>query len=222
MQTRTHPDAITFDCYGTLVDWSGGILSALTPFRDRIAIDNDAALVARFAEHERNTESRAWRPYRAVLREVFRALVPGATDAEADSLPESVKDWRPFPDTVEALRRLKAISRLAIVSNIDDDLMAHTLKKLGIDFDAVVTAEQVRSYKPAPTHFKEVSARLRLDAPNILHAAESRYHDIAPARALGFPTVWVNRAGASASGGGDTIADAEVATLAELADTLGA
>jgi len=221
MAALARPDAMTFDCYGTLIDWSGGILAALAPFRDRIGIAGDAELLSRFAEHERRIEAGAWRPYRAVLREAFRALVPGATDAEAQTLPDSVGRWRPFPDTVGALRRLGGGRRLAIVSNIDDDLMAHTLRRLEVGFDAVVTAEKVRSYKPGHAHFREVCARLGLPPGRILHAAESRFHDIAPARALGFPTVWVNRAGPSTSGVGDATPDAEVPTLAALADLLG-
>ncbi|MEZ6241901.1 MAG: haloacid dehalogenase type II [Phycisphaerales bacterium] len=216
------PDAITFDCYGTLIDWSSGILAALAPFRHRIGIADDAALLAAYAEHEHRVEAGAWLAYRDVLREVFCALVPGATDAEADTLPESVKHWRPFADTVPALRRLGGRARLAIVSNIDDDLIASTLKKLEVEFAAVVTAEQVRSYKPGHAHFREVCARLKLEPARILHAAESRFHDIAPARELGFPTVWVSRAGPSTSGVGDAVPDAEVATLAELADLLDA
>ncbi len=221
MPALVRPDAITFDCYGTLIDWSGGILAALSPYRDRIGIEHDDALLAQYAQHERRVQAGAWRPYRTVLRDVFRALVPGATETETETLPESIASWRPFPDTVESLHRLKKSCRLAIVSNIDDDLMGQTLRRLNTEFDAVVTAEQVRSYKPAAAHFNEVTSRLDLEPARILHAAESRYHDIAPARAMGFRTAWINRAGPSSSGEADAIPDQEFATLARLADALG-
>jgi 2-haloalkanoic acid dehalogenase type II len=125
--------------------------------------------------------------------------------------------WPPFPDTNDALRRLKeAGHRLAILSNVDDDLLAGTRRHLGVDFDFVVTAQQVGSYKPAPGHF--TTGRARIGARRWLHVAQSYFHDIQPARVLGIPTAWINRKGQrplDAAG-----ADHEFRTLAEAADFL--
>jgi len=202
---------ISFDCYGTLIDWSSGILRALEPFRDRIGGD-DATIIARYAEAERLAEGVAekagYRPYRAILGDVMRVLVPGCTEAESGAIAESIADWEPFEDTNPALKILSDEYRLAIVSNVDDDLFAPTLTKLLAPIAEVVTAEQVRSYKPARKHFDVLVQRLGLAPHEILHVAESRYHDIEPASSLGFPTCWVRRpGGASASGSATKVDD---------------
>jgi 2-haloacid dehalogenase len=145
--------------------------------------------------------------------------------AEVASLGDSIAQWPPFPDTVDALRRLKARYRLAILSNIDDDLFAHSAKLLQVPFDLVVTAQQCRSYKPSLNNFKTLLQRARLGADSILHCAESRFHDVAPARELGISSVWVNRhalrPGASASGSSDARPDLEVPDMKTLAQMIG-
>jgi 2-haloacid dehalogenase len=222
----TRFDALTFDCYGTLIDWERGILAALRPWTHRhgVACD-DEYLLARYAAAEATAESGPWRPYREVLAVVLEQL---ATDlgvrlpaGERELLARSVGDWPPFPDTVAALRALGGRYRLAIVSNVDDALFVETAnRQLHTLFDQVITAEQVRSYKPAPAHFHEALKRLGLDRTRVLHVAQSLYHDIAPARALGLTTVWVNRragrAGPGATPPAETKPDLEVFDLNAL------
>ena len=218
-------DALTFDCYGTLIDWERGLLAALrTVVTDREAVP-DEVLLEHFARFESDAESGPFRPYRDVLGVVVRRIgevcdVPVSAEA-ADRFAASVADWPPFPDTVEALQSLGRRFRLAIVSNVDDDLFAGSAEQLGIDFDEVVTALQVKSYKPARAHFDEVLIRLDLPSDRVLHVAQSLYHDIAPAKALGFTCVWVDRrvgrAGAGATPVARAVPDLEVPDLASLA-----
>ena len=215
-------DVLTFDCYGTLIDWERGIAEAFDSAAraDQVWLDRTAVLAA-YHEVEPPLQAERYRSYRAVLALAARAvadrlgwkLAPG----RESFLPESVPSWPPFPDTNDALRRLKeAGHRLAILSNVDDDLLAGTRRQLGVDFDFVVTAQQVGSYKPAPGHF--TTARARIGAGRWLHVAQSYFHDIQPARALGIPTAWINRKAQrplDAAG-----ADHEFRTLGEAADFL--
>jgi 2-haloacid dehalogenase len=189
---------LTFDCYGTLIDWERGILAALRPVLDRhgIAI-SDAAALELYGELESAAESGPYRPYRDVLTTVMdgfgERLGFAPTDDERAALVASVGDWPPFPDTVEALRALAGRFRLVILSNIDDDLFALSARHLGVAFAAVVTAQQVGSYKPDPRNFRALLDRLDTAPDRVLHVAQSLFHDIAPAKALGLTTVWVNR-----------------------------
>jgi 2-haloacid dehalogenase len=189
---------LTFDCYGTLIDWERGILAALRPVLDchGIAISDDAALEL-YGELESAVEAGPYLPYRDLLATVMDGFgerlgfVPSAD--ERGALAVSVGDWPPFPDTVEALRALTDRFRLVILSNIDDDLFALSARHLGVTFAAVVTAQQVGSYKPDPRNFRTLLARLGTTPDRVLHVAQSLFHDIAPANALGLTTVWVNR-----------------------------
>ncbi len=189
---------LTFDCYGTLIDWEQGILAAVTPlFTQSVVKPSPEAILRSFVAHEACVESEAWQPYRGVLRAVlagmaadFKVVLP---DSAAGSLGDSLPHWPPFPDTVNALERLAKHFRLVIVSNTDDALFAETQKRLVVHFDEVVTAEQVKSYKPGKGHFREALRRLNVPASQILHVAQSRYHDHAPAQELGFRTAWINR-----------------------------
>lgn len=189
---------LTFDCYGTLIDWERGILAALRPVLDRhgIAITDDAALEL-YGELESAAESGPYLPYRELLATVMDGFAerlgfePSADERAA--LAASVGDWPPFPDTVEALRALADRFQLVILSNIDDDLFALSARHLGVPFAAVVTAQQVGSYKPDPCNFRALLARLDTNPDRVLHVAQSLFHDIAPANALGLTSVWVNR-----------------------------
>jgi 2-haloacid dehalogenase len=189
---------LTFDCYGTLIDWERSILAALRPVLDRhgIAIADDAALEL-YGELESAVEAGPYLPYRDLLATVMDGFgerlgfVPSADERAA--LAVSVGDWPPFPDTVEALRALADRFQLVILSNIDDDLFALSARHFGVAFAAVVTAQQVGSYKPDPRNFDALLARLDTAPDRVLHVAQSLFHDIAPANALGLTTVWVNR-----------------------------
>jgi 2-haloacid dehalogenase len=222
----SHFTAISFDCYGTLIDWESGILPVL-----RAVLANhgqslpDASILELYGEFEAEAESGPYQSYRDVLRSVVRAFADRfhfqASSAEIRSLDESVRAWPPFPDTVPALRELQKRYRLVVISNIDDDLFAETRKHLGVEFDGVITAEQARSYKPSVNNFQMALRTLAISPDRLLHAAQSIYHDVAPARSLGISTVWVNRKsarpgiGAVRASAGQ--ADLEVPDLASLA-----
>jgi 2-haloalkanoic acid dehalogenase type II len=192
-------DLVTFDCYGTLVDWDAGIAGALTPLLAAGgAAPAPADVLAAYHAAEPEVEAEAFRPYREVLTAtaVRAAARLGRTlsAAQADAFAASLPEWPPFPDTNPALERLAAAGyRLGILSNVDDDLLAGTLRHLTVPFALLVTAQQVRSYKPAPGHF--LAARERVGDARWLHAAQSLFHDVAPATALGIPVVWINRKG---------------------------
>ncbi len=194
--------ALTLDCYGTLVDWEAGVIEALRPLlaSHGVALSDDE-IVRAFQDVEEGLCEPPYRPYRVVLEGVVEGFgrrfgfPVGA--AERGVLAASLPAWRPFPDTVEALRALKRRYRLASVSNIDDDLFATTARQLGVDFDHVVTAEQVRSYKPRPPIFEEAVRRLGVAPEAIAHVAEGA-SEVPTARRLGCATVWVRRHGRSA------------------------
>jgi 2-haloacid dehalogenase len=217
---------ISFDCYGTLINWESGILPALRAVLARHGQTlADARILELYGEFEAEAESGPYRRYREVLQSVVRGFGerlgfdPGPADV--CSLSESVPVWAPFPDTVAALRQLKNCYRLAVISNIDDDLFAQTRKHLGVDFDAVITAEQAGSYKPSRHNFELALRTLALRPDRLLHAGQSVYHDVIPARSLGISTVWVNRKSARPGVGAVRAAagkpDLEVPDLATLA-----
>ena len=215
-------DVVTFDCYGTLIDWESGIAEAFAALAAGLRVPVDLAAAVRLhAEIEPAVQAERYRSYRDVLTETARRVAARLgwplPAARASFLPDSLPYWRPFPDTNPGLRRLIAAGyRLGILSNVDDDLLVWTRRQLAAPFDIVVTAEQVGSYKPAPGHFQE--ARARIGDRRWLHAAQSYFHDVIPARALGIPVAWVNRKGESATDGGRP--DHEVRTVLELAGCL--
>ena len=219
-------EALTFDCFGTLVDWESGILDALLPLVRHHGLDADPERLLRlYAEAESELEAGPYLPYVEVLGRVMERIgqslgfEPNAE--ERGRLARSLPAWPLFPDTVTSLATLARRYRLAIVSNVDDDLFDGVARRLAVPFDAVITAQQVRSYKPAPAHFVRALKTLRLPAERVLHVAQSRFHDIAPARALGFTTVWVNRRsgrkGPGATPEGGAVPDLEVPDLQTLA-----
>jgi 2-haloacid dehalogenase len=220
---------ITFDCYGTLIDWEAGILPAL---RGILAAHGqslpDAAILELYGEFEAQAESGAYQTYRDVLESVVRqfgercGFHPSPT--ELRSLHESVPAWPPFPDTVTALQELQQRYQLAVISNIDDDLFAETRKHLGVDFAGVITAQQARSYKPSINNFRLALQTLGVEPSRLLHAGQSVYHDVIPAQSLGISTVWVNRRSARpgvgavrAASGKPDLEVPDVASLAALA-----
>ena len=164
MLDLTRFKVLTFDCYGTMIDWESGIFSALRPILAAHGkMLSDSALLALYAELELAAEQGEYLRYRDVLQSVVRGfgerLGFSPTDAEVRSLPESVAAWQPFPDTVEALRKLKGRYQLAVMSNIDDDLFAATASKLEVAFSNVITAQQAGCYKPCMKIFKLAEQR---------------------------------------------------------------
>ena len=220
---------LTFDCYGTLIDWENGILNALRPLllaHDIQLSDNN--ILEQYAEIESALETGEYRPYRQILEAVVQQFGErfnfAPTPEEITALPDSVQNWLPFPDTIAALQRLHQKYKLVILSNIDDALFAGSAKHLQVPFDDVITAEQIGSYKPAITNFKTMTQRVGVPQDQILHVAQSIHHDIQPASSLGLSTVWVNRRHSQDGAGATPIAKAEadltvpnLQTLAEIA-----
>ncbi len=215
--------AITFDCYGTLIDWESGILKVLRPLLfEHGKPTPDQEILALFAELEPAIQSAAYSPYRFVLEEIVRAVgqrfgFSVSTD-EARSLAASLKNWMPFPDTVPALRALKSKYRLGIISNIDDDLFSETAHHLPIAFDWVITAEQARAYKPARAIFELALKKVGLAPKKLLHAGQSVFHDVIPAKQMGISTVLVRRRGPGAVKPAAAQPDLEVPDLKTLAE----
>ena len=230
MLDLTRFKVLTFDCYGTMIDWETGIFSALRPILATHGKKiTDSALLELYSELEVSAEKGEFLRYRDVLQSVVRGfgerLGFSPTDAEVRWLPESLANWQPFPDTVEALRKLKARYQLAVISNVDDDLFASTAPKLGVAFDQVITAQQARCYKPCIRIFELAEERMSVSREHWLHVGQSIYHDVIPAQSLGIATVWVNRpsprpgAGAAKAAAGKP--DLEVPNLQTLAKLAG-
>jgi 2-haloacid dehalogenase len=220
---------ITFDCYGTLIDWETGMLAGLRPLfsRDGRKV-SDSELLAQYGEVEAEIEAGKYLPYRQVLartvQEMGRRAGLTISDDEGPRFAQSLTDWEPFPDTVAGLQELATRFKLGIISNVDDDLFAVTREKLKAPFALVVTAQQVQSYKPALRNFEEAVRRSGLKKEEILHAAQSVFHDVVPSNLLGIRNVWVNRPsrrpGSGAARPADAKPTAEVSSLAELVKLL--
>jgi 2-haloacid dehalogenase len=223
-------EVVSFDCYGTLIDWEAGILSGLRPFLTAHGKDiPDAEILKLYAELEAEAERGEFHAYREVLESVVRGfgerLGFKPAEAEARSLPDSLGNWLPFPDTVAALKKLKARYQLAIISNVDDDLFAATARRLEIPFDYVITAQQARAYKPSAQIFNLAKQRIGVTPAQWLHAAQSVYHDVIPAKSMGIASVWVNRTSRRPGAGAAKVAAGEpdlevpdLKTLAQLAE----
>jgi 2-haloacid dehalogenase len=218
---------ISFDCYGTLINWEAGIL----PTIERILAQHNrtvppAEILKLYGEFEAKAEAGEYQKYRKVLESVVaqfgERLGFQPSTEEMQSLADSVPSWPTFPDTVAALRELKKNYRLAIISNIDDELFAKTRPLLGVEFDSVTTAEQARGYKPSLNNFRLAMRNSGVSADKLLHVGQSIYHDVLPAQSLGIATVWVNRASARPGVGAVIAADGkpdlEVRDLASLAE----
>ncbi len=202
---------LTFDCYGTLIDWETGIWDALQPVisaNGRFDIQRGAALGV-FAALESALEAECPElPYPEILARVHHGIAIHfelGTSGEADrAFGNSLPHWPAFPDTADALRYLKHYYRLVILSNVHRDGFAVSNRKLGIEFDAVYTAQDIGSYKPDRANFdyllEHLASDFGLEKRDILHTAQSLYHDHAPARSLGLATAWIDRQRLSESG----------------------
>jgi 2-haloacid dehalogenase len=226
-------NTLTFDCYGTLIDWESGILTALAPLRQRdsVARPDDAALEA-FARHESQQQALTpAMPYSDLLTEVHGQLASEwqlpRNPVEDTRFGTSIGDWPAFPDTAEALRYLQQHFRLVILSNVDRTSFQATLPRLGVAFDAIYTAQDIGSYKPDARNFSYLLDRLAEDGiakPQILHVAQSLFHDHVPANAVGLASAWIDRRhdaggwGATAPVSPDVRYDFRFTSLAALAE----
>lgn len=195
-------EALSFDCYGTLIDWEAGILAVLGAWATRCALDvGEQQLLERYASAEAKTErDHPHELYPNILARSFRTLGAevgaAVTDADAAALAGSVPEWPPFADSHDALVALGERFKLIILSNVDRASFARSQARLGVQFTSVLTAEDIGSYKPSPRNFDALAAeveRLGVDRRSLLHVAQSLYHDHVPAKSAGMATVWINR-----------------------------
>lgn len=195
-------EALSFDCYGTLIDWEAGIVKVLRTWADKNGIAaSDEELLTAFSVHEAAKEVEGPSDiYSLVLSKSMKALGDElgvtVTDEEAQSFGDSVPDWPAFADSAEALARLAARYKLIILSNVHREGFAGSNKRLGVTFTSIITAQDVGSYKPSLNNFAALDAevkRLGIAEGKLLHVAQSLFHDHVPAKAVGLPTVWINR-----------------------------
>jgi 2-haloacid dehalogenase len=202
----------TFDCYGTLIDWNGGIRAELARVFGEERADEQ---LRRYHELEPGLEHDGTLSYREVMIEAMRRL--GAPPGEEGALAASLPSWRPFPEVPSALEEARSRGwRLAILSNSDPDLIAASKERLGVPFDETVVAGEIGSYKPAHRHWEEFTRRTAADPSRHVHVAASLFHDISPATELGLRNVWINRVAERA----DPVPTRELADLSGLADVL--
>jgi 2-haloacid dehalogenase len=191
-------DALTFDCYGTLIDWERGILNALQPVLAPRGIEaGEDELLEIYARHEAELEAGPYLPYREIvgssLRRLATELGHDVDEEEADAFADAVGDWPAFPDTAASLRHLQERFRLGVITNCDRDLFARSNRRLGVTLDWIVTAEDAEAYKPSLAPFELAFATLDVPRERVLHVAQSLFHDHVPAKELGLTTVWVDR-----------------------------
>ena len=208
----------SFDCYGTLIDWNGGVRSTLS----RLWPGADAeGLLARYHEIEPRVQLDSARPYRDVLRETLRLLAEheglDLRREDEDALADSLPSWPPFPEVPAELARVRERGwRLAVLSNTDPDLLAASLALVGVPVDVTVTAAEAGSYKPAHGHWRRFRELIAVEPGRHVHVGASPFHDLAPAAELGIPAVWINRLGERS----DAPRAAELPDLFGLAATL--
>jgi 2-haloacid dehalogenase len=222
-------DVLTFDTYGTLIDWEAGLLVALRrALGDAAASLGDDDLLTRFAafEHDAETPGTRYRDVLAIsLRGIAAQLGVSVSDAQAEEFGGSVADWPAFPDSGEALQRLRTRFALVTITNCDNDLFAASQERLGVSFDAVVTAEEVGRYKPDLAGFhvahERIERELNVPRTRILHVAQSLFHDHVPAKSLGMQTVWIDRRDGRKGGAtpaAEAVPDARFASMRAFAE----
>lgn len=223
-------DALSFDCYGTLIDWEAGIAAVLGPWgrAARPELTDEDLLLAYADEEARVEQEKPTALYPQVLAEAFRATgaklgIP-VTDADAAKLGSSVPDWPAFPDSTEALRKLATRFKLIILSNIDKKSFAGSNARLGVEFDRIITAEEVGSYKPAAKNFDVLKEYVDSEGLKVLHVAQSLFHDHVPGKKAGLKGVWINRRhnrpgwGATPDPGAEVAPDWTFNSMAEFAE----
>ena len=208
----------TFDCYGTLIDWNAGIRAVL----ERLwGVERAPELLERYHELEPEVQAEHYRGYGEVLTLTLERIAQevgyGIPEGESGILAQSLPGWPPFPDVPDALRELRRRGwNLVILSNSDRSLIVESEKQIGVPFDLMVVAEDVRSYKPAPAHWEHFFDATTADKAHHVHVAASLFHDIAPAKELGLKSVWINRLGQEP----EPKPDRELEDLSKLPDTL--
>jgi 2-haloacid dehalogenase len=233
----TEFQAMSFDCYGTLIDWEAGLAGVLTAWARSAGLDlEEEALLAAYSRHEADAEATyPDEPYPEILARSMRALgneldLPVSPE-DAQRLARSVPDWPAFADSAAALTALSQRFKLIILSNVDRDSFAASNLRLGVQFSAIITAQDVGSYKPSPRNFESLVAeatRLGVEDGKLLHVAQSLFHDHVPAQQAGLPTVWINRRkgrpgwGATPAPESPVVPDWEFASMAALADAVAA
>jgi putative hydrolase of the HAD superfamily len=193
---------LTFDCYGTLIDWESGMVAALAPLTDKLdgRLTRDQILEAHARYESGQQKQTPYKKYSELLAIVYKRLAEewevSASWNECTNYGKSIKDWPAFPDTVDALRYLKQHYKLVILSNVDNESFSASNKKLGVEFDAIYTAEDIGGYKPSDDNFEYMLAKLKslgYEKSDILHTAESMFHDHTPANKHGLKSCWIYR-----------------------------
>jgi len=210
----------TFDCYGTLIDWNAGIRGVLETL---FGAERAPGLLARYHRLEPEVQAEAYRSYAEVLTITLERLAAEndltIPEGEAGALARSLPDWPAFREVPEALEELRRRGwSLAILSNTDRALILESGKRIGVPFDLIITAEEIRSYKPAHAHWEKFFELTTADREHHVHVAASLFHDVAPARELGLKVVWINRLGEAA----EPVPDRELPDLSGLPDALDA
>jgi 2-haloacid dehalogenase len=197
----TLPKAITFDCYGTLIDWESAIQQFFAESLDakQIGYVDPKTLQTEWEEIQFHYIQEMYRPYRQVLRDTLRMAFEqyhiSSSEEEAEAFADSMGHWKPFPDTRDAILALQKLVKVVLITNTDDQIIAETERSLGVKFDEIITAEQAGAYKPSHEGFLLARKRLGLKVSEIWHAGFGFKYDIVPANKLGYTTVWVNRQG---------------------------
>lgn len=192
------PDIISFDCYGTLVDWKTGIIHTLTEFLKDYPVEiTGPELFELFIRFDAQTESGDYISYREILKQIMEMIGERLglyiSENELYILSESLPGWHLFEDTSKVLNLLRSRYKLAVISNVDNDLFRRTNEKLGVRFDYIITAENTRSYKPSLNNFRKAFELFGVSPEKHLHLAQSIYHDVLPAIELGLNCAWINR-----------------------------
>lgn len=228
-----HFKALTFDCYGTLIDWESGILAELKPWVAASGLKlTDDQILETFGEAESACEAATpSKVYPGILADTIRALAKrwgiSVSEAQGGEFGRSVPRWPAFPDSAAALQYLKQHYKLVILSNVDRASFAESNKKLQVEFDKIVTAQDVGSYKPNLANFRQLLAEvgtLGIPKAQILHTAQSLFHDVAPAKSQGLRTCWINRRKGRSGGGatkaptGDATPDIEFPSMGALVE----
>ena len=230
-------DALSFDCYGTLIDWEAGLAAVLRPWASARGLDLSAeALLTAYSRHEEAAEAaHPQELYPAILarslRELGRELGAEVSEQDAQALAHSVPGWPAFPDSHDALAALAGRYQLIILSNVDRDSFAASNRRLGVTFTSILTAQDIGSYKPSPGNFEALAAearRLGVGQGRLLHVAQSLFHDHVPAKQAGLPTAWINRRhgkpgwGATPAPPAGVTPDWEFPSMAAFADAVAA